>query len=189
MARANPRTTPTLACLALGPAPEEAPQRATPERLAKAAAHWIGKEDKVQRVIAAPLDTLHARRALDPDPRRNTVLFEAGLRYLSHWHGAGLSSLVQRDLIQPRGGSGGHNWALPPSEAAAGHRAAYRLARERLGPYLARWLEAIVIEERAPLEVGRDSTRYTDKTTATAIAMEVLRAGLTTLADHWGMLR
>ncbi len=189
MARANPRTTPTLARLALPPAPEEAPQRATAERLAKASAHWIGRADKVQHVAAAPLDALHARHALDPDPRRNTVLFEAGQRYLRHWHGAALSSLAQRDLVHPRGGSGGLGWAVPASEAAARHRADFRLARERLGPYLARWLDAIVIEERVPLEVGRESTRYADRTTATAIAMEVLRAGLTTLADHWGMLR
>jgi hypothetical protein len=50
-------------------------------------------------------------------------------------------------------------------------------------------VDAIVTEERTPLDVGRGATRYTEKTTATTIAMEVLRAGLTTLADHWGMLR
>jgi hypothetical protein len=188
MARTNPRTTPTLARPALASARDEAPQRATPERLAKAAAHWIGREDKVQRVIAAPLEALHARRALDPDPGRNGVLFEGGRRYQRHWHCSALSSLAQRDLTRPSGG-GDPNWALSPSEAALRHRAEYRLARERLGPYLARWLDAIVIEERAPLDVGRDSTRYTDRTTAIAIAMEILRAGLTTLADHWGMLR
>ena len=48
-------------------------------------------------------------------------------------------------------------------------------------------LDAIVIEERAPLEVGRETTRYTDKTTATAIAMEILRSGLGMLASHWGV--
>lgn len=189
MARANPRITPSLSCPELSAARVDAPVRATPERLAKAAGHWVGAEDKIQRVIAAPLDSLHARRALDPDPNRNAVLFEAGRRYLSHWHGSALSSLARRDLTQPGGGLREQGWAIPPSEAAARHRGEYRRARERLGPYLAKWLDAIVIEERAPLEVGRESTRYTDKTTATAIAMEVLRAGLTTLADHWDILR
>ena len=78
---------------------------------------------------------------------------------------------------------------MPPSEASARHRGEYRLARERLGTYLARLVDVIVTEERTPLEVGRGATRYTQKTTATAIAMEVLRAGLTTLGDRWGMLR
>jgi hypothetical protein len=189
MANTNPRKRPTLAGPVSQPVLEDAPQRATPERLAKAAMHWIGTDDKVQRLIAAPLDTLHARRALDPDPQRNAVLFEAGQRYLRHWHGSALSSLAQRDLLRPYGGQPDQSMAIPPSEAAAHHRSAYRLARERLGPYLAKWLDAIIIEERRPLEVGREATRYADKTTATAIAMEVLRASLTTLADHWGMLR
>ena len=78
---------------------------------------------------------------------------------------------------------------MPPSEASARHRGEYRLARERLGTYLARLVDVIVTEERTPLEVGRGATRYTQKTTATAIALEVLRAGLTNLGDRWGMLR
>ncbi|MDQ0392200.1 hypothetical protein [Labrys monachus] len=166
------------------------PERATPERLAKAAFHMIGQDDGVQRVIAGPLEVLHAGGALDPDPRRNAVLFDAGRRYQRHWHGAALAGFSGRDLGRVRGGgSGEHAWAVPPSEAAARHRGEYRRARERLGPYLARWVDAVVIDERAPLDVGGDTTRHADAATATAIVMEVLRAGLTTLADHWGMIR
>jgi hypothetical protein len=61
--------------------------------------------------------------------------------------------------------------------------------RERLGTYLARLVDAIVTKERTPLDVGRGATCYTEKTIATTIAMQVLRAWLATLADHWGMLR
>ena len=163
------------------------PQRATPERLAKSYGHQIGTTDRLQRVLAAPLEGLHARRALDPDPVCNTALYEAGQRYRRHWHGAGLCALSAQDITRVGGGRGTPGWAIPPSEAAAWHRSEFDKARVCLGAYLARWLDAIVIEERAPLEVGRETTRYTDKTTATAIAMEILRSGLGMLASHWGV--
>jgi hypothetical protein len=164
-------------------------QRATPERLAKSYGHHIGVTDRLQRVLAAPLDGLHARRALDPDPECNKALYEAGQRYRHHWHRAGLCTLSAQDITRVGGSGGAPGWAIPPSEAAAWHRGEYHRARDCLGAYLARWLDAIVIKERAPLEVGRETTRYTDKTTATAIAMEILRSGLGMLASHWGMTR
>ena len=165
------------------------PQRATPERLAKSHGHQIGSVDRLQRVLAAPLDGLHARRALDPDADCNTALYEAGQRYRRHWHGAGLCALSAQDITRMGGSRGTPGWAVPPSEAAAWHRGEYDKARACLGAYLARWLDAIVIEERAPLEVGRQATRYADKTTATAVAMEILRSGLSVLAGHWGIAR
>jgi len=166
---------------------DAAPQRATPERLAHSHGHAIGAGDRVQRVLAAPLDGLYARRALDADPERNALLYEAGQRYRHHWHRAGLCTLSAQDLGRVGGGRGTPGWALPPTEAAAWHRGEYDRARACLGPYLMRWLDAIVIEERAPLEVARQTTRYADKTTATAIAMELLRSGLSLLAGHWGL--
>jgi len=166
-----------------------APLRATPERLAKAALHGIGG-DNVQRVLAGPIEILHARGALDPDPRRNAILFDAGRRYQEHWHGSALGGPGGRDLGRI-GGNGlrEHAWAIPPSAAAARHRGEYRQARERLGAYLGRWLDAVVIEERSPLAVARETARDADEAAATAILIQVLRAGLTTLADHWGMIR
>ena len=52
---------------------------------------------------------------------------------------------------------------MPPWEAGARHRGEYRLARERLGTYLALPVDAIVTEKRTPLEIGRGATRYTQK--------------------------
>ena len=168
-------------------AADAAPQRATPERLAHSHGHAIGASDRVQRVLAAPLEAPHARRALDADLETNAFLYEAGQRYRHHWHRAGLCALSAQDLGRIGSGRGTPGWAMPPTEAAAWHRGEYDKARACLGAYLARWLDAIVIEERAPLEVARQATRYADKTTATAIAMEVLRSGLALLAGHWGL--
>ena len=137
-------------------------------------------------MIAAPLDALYARRALDPDPRCNPTLFEAGQRYLRRWHGSTLCGWRAAPTLLRHPGSSpwpSRPWRPLPAIAANA------VSRERLGTYLARLVDAIVTEERTPLEVGRGATRYTEKTTATAFAMEALRAGLTTLADDWGMLR
>jgi hypothetical protein len=82
-------------------------------------------------VIAAPLDALHARRALDPDPRCNPALFEAGQRYLRRWHGSALCSLASR--ANPAAATPGAVLGHPALEAAARHRGECRLARERLG--------------------------------------------------------
>jgi hypothetical protein len=111
-------------------------------------------------VIAAPLDALHARRALNPDPRCNPTLFEAGQRYLRRWHGSTLCGLASR--ANPAAAPREQSLAIPPLEAAARHRGECRLARERLGTYLARLVDAIVTEERTPLDVGRGATRFTE---------------------------
>lgn len=174
---------------AMRAAEEAAIKRATPERLRKAPISMIVNKN-VQRVIEAPLEMLCARGRLDPDPRRNALLYDAGCRYRRHWQASGLSQLKAidygREVLAREDSEGTHPYM--GSERSAGHRMEIRAARHALGEYLARWLDAIVIEERAPLEVGREATRYADRTTATAIAMEVLRAGLTTLAGHWRML-
>lgn len=163
-------------------------KRATPERLGKAL-HAVN-EDRVQRVFDEPLDALCVRRKLDSrDSKRNAILYEAGHRYRLHHHNAGLTGVGAMDFSRSGGSDGNVAYSIPVSEFAAHHRSVIRNADAVLGAYLRQWLHAIVIDGRQPFEVGRESTRYTDKETATAIALEVLRAGLTTLAQHWGMLR
>lgn len=160
----------------------------TMERLRHAEFYTVGS-DSTFRVMQSPLAILHYRKALgNHDEQRNGVLFEAGVRYYRHWYGAGLSPVAAMDMDRCGGGEGNPAWATPTSEHAANHRDELRNARGRLGDYLRTWIDAIVIDERNPAEVGRDLTGRLDRQTAAAIAIEVLKAGLTTLADHWGML-
>lgn len=158
----------------------------TPERLRKAAGVTVGG-DQVQRLICDPLEVLASRRALSGDLKRNGILHEAGIKFRNHWHNAGLTGIGAQDLNKVAGASSGPAWSIPQSQHAADHRAICREAIAYLGAYLAKWVVAIVIEERRPEEVGRNMSSYIDEDTARAIAIECLRAGLTTLADHWGL--
>lgn len=160
----------------------------TKERLRHAQGYAIWNNKGAIRVVQSPLAMLHARGALDRlSSDRNDTLFAAGQRYFKHWYLAGLSPVGAMDMARAGGGDGNPAWATPNSESIANHRSEYILAGLKLGGYLKRWVDAIVIEEREPAEAGRDLTGRMDAQTSAAIAIEILRGGLTTLAEHWGI--
>ncbi|MBX3546884.1 hypothetical protein [Chelatococcus sp.] len=179
---------------------------ATPERLLKsgietvcdlrsrrimavAGLNAIGKEDGVVRANPSPLNWLASRGMLDADPDRNRILKEAGERYYLHWFQGGLKGIGAIDYSQLKGGNGDPAYLIPTSERAAYHRQHYRAARERMGNWLARIADAVVCEEMTLAEAGEFIGEYASKETRSAIARSILQGALTTLAQHFGMLK
>jgi hypothetical protein len=182
------------------------PVQPTPERLMQAgivtvsnldnkrmqviANDQVGK-DGVVRVASttSPLHWLASRGMLDGNPERNTILLEAGKRYYSHWYLGGLRSGGSIDYNRIGGGTTDPSHMTPTSEFAAQHRAEYREARERMGGWLAKIADAVICEEMRLSEAAMAFGEYASPDTRSAIAVTMLRGALTTLADHFGMLR
>jgi hypothetical protein len=141
------------------------------------------------RIEESPLMRLRARGLLTKIPKvsgRNELLAAAGERYLGHWRGAGLSPLRAIDFTKDRvsGGSTG----LLRTERQLAHFQAYESAERALGNHLGKVVDAVVLKECEPLEVGREISGYRQPQQATAVALHLLRAGLETLALHFGLM-
>jgi hypothetical protein len=125
---------------------------------------------------------------LDDQPERNRILKEAGERYYRHWFEGGLRGIGAINYDRVGGGSADPAYQMPVSEYAAQHRAEYRAARERMGGWLARIADAVICEEIRLADAGSAFGEYASAETRSAIARTMLRAALTTLAEHFGML-
>lgn len=140
------------------------------------------------RVNQAPLQWLASRQMLDPtDRERNGLLREAGERYYRHWFDGGLKGIGAQNLDRVFGGEGEPAYLTPASEYAAQHRLEYREARERMGSWLAKVTDAVVCEELTLADAGSFVGDYASSKTRSAIALTMLKAGLTTLVDHFGI--
>lgn len=147
----------------------------------------IGK-DGVVRLSQAPLQWLASRGLLDNNPERNRILKEAGERYYRHWFEGGLRGIGAINYDRVGGGASDPAHMMPVSEYAAQHRAEYRAARERMGGWLAKVADAVICEEERLADAGSAFGDYASSSTRAAIAGTMLKAALTTLAEHFGML-
>jgi len=145
--------------------------------------------DGVVRLKQSPIDWLTSRGKLDPDPLRNRILHDVGRKYYGHWYEAGLSGIGAMDYGRTSRGSGDPAHQMPTSAHAAHHRQCYRDARASIDmAWMAKVADAVVCEEQPPAEVGRIFGEYASAETRSAITLTILRAALTTLGGHWGML-
>lgn len=156
-------------------------------RLQVVADNQIGS-DGVARLSQAPLQWLASRGMLDDNRERNRILKEAGERYYRHWYDGGLKGIGAIDYNRIGGGGSDKAYQMPVSECAAQHRAEYREARERMGGWLAKVADAVICDEMRLAEAGSAFGEYASASTRAAIASTMLRAALTTLAEHFGML-
>lgn len=147
----------------------------------------VNREGMV-RVTQAPLQWLASRRMLDPaDRERNGLLREAGERYYRHWFDGGLKGIGAQNLDRVFGGEAEHAYLTPATEYAAQHRHEYRAARERMGSWLAKVTDAVVCDEMRLPDAGAFVGDYASSETRSAIALTMLKAGLTTLVEHFGI--
>lgn len=144
--------------------------------------------DGVVRLSQAPLQWLASRGMLDDHPERNRILREAGERYYRHWFDGGLRGIGAINYDRVGGGSVDPAYQTPVTEYAAQHRAEYREARERMGGWLAKIADAVICDEMRLADAGAAFGEYASSETRSAIARTMLRAALTTLAEHFGML-
>lgn len=156
----------------------------TAERVRQSGAAALDIRDGVQRIAQAPLDRLHARKALT---RRQ---FEAGDRFREVAYAAGMTErLAQR--WEPTSGASGSG-PTTPDFMAAGRTDAYRRwtrARQTLGRLLP------IVEEVAwhagpgdrLMDLGARVLGMPASRNSEVAALAVLRVGLDALADHWEM--
>lgn len=144
--------------------------------------------DGVVRLSQAPLQWLASRGMLDDKPERNRILREAGERYYRHWFDGGLRGIGAINYDRVGGGGSDPAHMTPVSEYAAQHRAEYREARERMGGWLAMIADAVICEEQRLADAASAFGGYASIETKTAIGRTMLRAALTTLAEHFGMI-
>jgi hypothetical protein len=147
----------------------------------------VNREGMV-RVTQAPLQWLASRQLLDPkDRERNGLLREAGERYYRHWFDGGLKGIGAQNLDRVFGGEMEPAYLTPATEYAAQHRQEYRAARERMGSWLAKVTDAVVCDELRLPDAGSFVGDYASSETRSAIALTMLKAGLTTLVEHFGI--
>lgn len=147
----------------------------------------IANREGMIRVTQAPLQWLASRRMLADDVEMNGLLREAGERYYRHWFDGGLKGIGAQNLDRVFGGEGEPAYLTPASEYAAQHRLEYREARERMGSWLAKVTDAVVCEELTLADAGLFVGDYASSKTRSAIALTMLKAGLTTLVEHFGI--
>lgn len=140
------------------------------------------------KIADAPFDRLKHRGQLAPnDQGLNNILGKAGDEYRSYWDSAGLEPISAIDPTrEPGGGSG--VFGLFGSEAAAQAFAVYSAARAAVASDFRDPLDAIVLYDRDPFDVGRRYSAYSSEKQAVACALHDVRRGLVALAKHFGLL-
>lgn len=161
---------------------------ATPERLRHAEREGASAVDgQGIRRVADAFDLLHRRGLLDrDDPARHDLMWEAGDRYRTHRHRAGLDGLAAFDFRRESvDGTGGR--AATPTEAALRHRTILRAADAAVGPRLLPYLAGIVVDGRPAATLRPLVTDTSHARTAEALVIERLREALHRLCDHWDL--
>jgi hypothetical protein len=157
----------------------------TPERMAKANG-MVRRGSHAGYVLAdSQLDQLEARRVLDPDAARNLALAEAGRRFFADAYYGGLVPSRAIDPSRVRVDGVGPADALLPGERHAHCYRSYLAARAVLPDYVAFVVVAVCMLDRAPDELGPLVSGYSDRSSARAVVMDRLRAGLGLLHDHY----
>jgi hypothetical protein len=140
------------------------------------------------RLDDGPLARLRDRNQLDRDNKaRNLTLAQAGEKYRHDFFHAGLSPLGALDPSKEISAAYSPN-GMWRCESQIDALQKYRAAREAIPDDFREALEAIVCNEREPVDVGREFGAYKDAKMAGAVAMFILRRGLTALARHYRMI-
>lgn len=138
----------------------------------------------VIRLNQAPLDRLHGRGRLDPDPHTNKQLMEAGDKLRGHYYLAGLSGFPAAN--DPNGAGGGHPSSRTPiTEIMESNRRRLRLAEAALHPGDWQVVRDVVCLELDLGAVGQ-ALGFGKDHAANAVALDRLRRGLADLARLWG---
>lgn len=180
----------------------------TPERLLKAgdavSIETYSRSAEVHRNGRVAADTAARRLRIDDGPlarlrargllangadaaQRNAILGDAGERYRRHWYHAGLEPLRTLDIARERvsGGQGG----LLRTERQMVHFQSFGRAVAAIPKDMRHVVDAIVLHDRDPVEIGREISGYRQDKQATAVSLYVLRSGLAALAVHFGLMR
>ena len=140
------------------------------------------------RLDDGPLSRLRDRNQLDRDDKgRNLALAQAGEKYRQDFFRAGLDNLRALDpsLEVSAAYSPGGMWRCESQIEALQN---FRAAREAIPEDFREAVAAIVLSEREPVDVGREVGAYRDAKMAGAVALFILRRGLTALARHYRMI-
>jgi hypothetical protein len=140
------------------------------------------------RLDDGPLARLRDRNQLDrADKARNFALAQAGEKYRETFVRAGPDPLRSLDPAQEVSAAYSPNglWRCESQIAALQN---YRAAREAIPEDFREPLAAIVLNDREIVDVGREIGAYRDAKMAGAVALFILRRGLTALARHYRMI-
>ena len=142
------------------------------------------------RIEDSPLTRLQSRGLLatgSDAKSRNTIMGATGERYYATWYAAGLQPLRSPDLGQQRvsGAQGG----LLRTERQVANFHAFGRAAASLSADVRRVVDAVVLHEREPADIGHEMSGYRQEKQATAVGLYLLRAGLADLALHYGLVR
>jgi hypothetical protein len=140
------------------------------------------------RLDDGPLARLRDRNQLDrSDKARNFALAQAGEKYRETFTRAGLDPLRSLDPSQEVSAAYSPT-GLWRCESQIEALQQYRAAREAVPEDFREPLAAIVLNDREIVDVGREIGAYRDAKMAGAVALFILRRGLTALARHYGMI-
>ncbi len=140
------------------------------------------------RIDDGPLARLRDRNQLDRDDRaKNLAMAQAGEKYRHDFFRAGLDPLRALDPSQEVAAaySPGGLWRCE-SQIEALQK--FRAAREAIPDDFREPLAAIVLNDREPVDIGREIGAYKDAKMAGAVALFILRRGLIALARHYRMI-
>lgn len=140
------------------------------------------------RLDDGPLARLRDRNQLDRDNKmRNLALAQAGEKYRESFFRAGLDPLRSLDPTREIGSAYSPN-GLWRGEGQIEALQKFRAAREAIPEDFRDPLAAMVLSDREPVDVGREIGAYKDAKMAGAVALFILRRGLTALARHYRMI-
>ena len=159
----------------------------TPERLAQMGERRRGGPTRgnAHRPVreASPLECLYERGLISQEE------YQAGQRYVMHWHEAGLEPSV-RSVNFDRVPSGEIDYsAMAKTERQAEHRKFHRAAVGCIGIVNSRIGEAVCCEEFPIGEVARQWSGYTDGASARAEVRGRLKAALEVLVGFYQSMR
>ncbi len=135
-----------------------------------------------------PIARLRSRGQLAlKDPTANAILARSADMFRAAWMKAGQEQLKAQDPTKEIFGGSGMSCPFG-SEARIDAFDAYSQALDAIPKDFRVTLRAVVLEDREPVDVGREITKYRDAAMATAVCMFDLRRGLKALALHYGLL-
>ena len=137
------------------------------------------------RMDDGPLARLRDRNQLDREDRaKNLAMAQAGEKYRHDFFRAGLDPLRALDPSQEVAAAYSPN-GLWRCESQIEALQKFRAAREAIPDDFREPLAAIVLNDREPVDIGREIGAYRDAKMAGAVALFILRRGLTALARHY----
>lgn len=145
----------------------------------------VGNAAGSPRRLIDGFERMATRKQLSADPKLNSLIHAAGLRYESEFRQTGLSPLGAIDYSRTYvDGSAGPTI----SERAETARRKFAAAQSCMTLEQARVVNAVVLAGRALADVGVEVTAYKQRDMAAAVAKERLVNGLTALAYGYGLL-